>query len=57
MTKNIPLIAFALVALCVIGAVVLVAMSKPVPTELWALAFAALTGGAGIAAPSSPPVP
>lgn len=45
--------AFALAALCIVGAVVLTALSKTVPAELWAVAFAALTGGAGIAVPSS----
>ena len=50
--KNIALIAVGLAALCVIGAVVLVAINKTVPAELWAIAFAALTGGAGIAVPA-----
>jgi hypothetical protein len=50
--KNIALVAIALAALCVIGAVVLVALNKAVPPELWAIAFAALTGGAGIAVPT-----
>ncbi len=57
MTKNIPLIAFSLSALCVIAATVLVALSKAVPAELWALAFASLTAGAGIASPTPPVVP
>lgn len=50
--KNIALIAIGLAALCVIGAVVLVAINKTVPAELWAIAFASLTGGAGIAVPT-----
>lgn len=50
--KNIALIAIALAALCVVGAVVLVAINKTVPAELWAIAFASLTGGAGIAVPT-----
>jgi hypothetical protein len=50
--KNIALIAIALAALCVVGAVVLVALNKTVPPELWAIAFASLTGGAGIAVPT-----
>lgn len=50
--KNIALIAIALAALCVVGAVVLVALNKAVPPELWAIAFASLTGGAGIAVPT-----
>jgi hypothetical protein len=50
--KNVALIAISLAALCVIGAVVLVALNKTVPPELWAIAFASLTGGAGIAVPT-----
>lgn len=54
MTKQtISIAAFCLTALCVIGAIVLVGMNKAVPAELWAIAFAALTGGAGIAVPTS----
>lgn len=49
---NIALVALALAALCIVGAVVLVAINKTVPAELWAIAFAALTGGAGIAVPT-----
>ena len=46
------LVAFALAALCIVGAVVLLAINKTVPEDLWTIAFASLTGGAGIAIPT-----
>ena len=55
--KNIAFVAIGLAALCVVGAVVLVALGKTVPAELWAIAFAALTGGAGIAVPTAVAAP
>ena len=41
--------AFALLGVIVIGTIVLSAMSKSVPTELWQLAFLLGGGGAGAA--------
>ena len=57
--QMIAIAAFALAALCIVGAIVLVAINKTVPPELWAIAFASLTGGAGIAVPQTvtPTVP
>lgn len=48
----IAIAAFGLAAICVIGAVVLTALNKPVPTDLWSFAFASLTGAAGITVPA-----
>lgn len=51
--------AFALAALCIGGAIVLTAMSKTVPSELWQAAFLTVGAGAGIAIPAgaTPPAP
>lgn len=56
---NAVALAFGLTAICVIGAIVLAGMGKTVPENLWIVAFASLTGGAGIAAPvtPTPPIP
>lgn len=53
---NIPahVYAFVLAAICVVGAVVLTAMNKTVPVELWQAAFLSAGAGAGIALPSAP---
>lgn len=42
-------LAFALTALCVVGAVVLIALGHTVPQNLYTLAYASLVGGAGLA--------
>ena len=52
--SNAVALAFGLTAICVIGAIVLAALNKTVPENLWIVAFASLTGGAGIAAPVTP---
>lgn len=57
MFKQMAVLAFALAALCVVGAIILTAIGKTVPTDLWTLAFASLTGGAGIAIPTLPTTP
>ncbi len=51
--KDGPVLAFATGLVTVVGIVVLSATSKTVPTELWALASAAIGGGLGITNPSS----
>jgi hypothetical protein len=45
--------AFALTALCVVAAVILVLDNKAVPVELWQLAFAAGGAGAALALPTT----
>lgn len=45
--------AFALAAICIVGAIVLIAVSKSVPPELWQAAFLAAGAGAGIALPTT----
>ncbi len=47
--------AFGLAALCLIGAIVLVAINKSVPVELWQAAFLSLGAGAGISVPTTTP--
>lgn len=42
-------------ALALIGAIVLDGLDKSVPAELWAIAFAAITGGAGVTIPAHGP--
>lgn len=51
------LYAFALAGVGLVGAIVLAAIGKAVPVELWSLTFGALGAGAGISLPgaSSPP--
>jgi hypothetical protein len=49
----IPLLAIGAVAL--IGAIVLAGIGQSVPAELWAIAFAAITGGAGVTIPAHGP--
>lgn len=52
---NIPahVYAFALSAICFVGAIVLVALNHIVPPELWQGGFLAAGAGAGIALPST----
>jgi hypothetical protein len=50
-------LAFLLTALCVTGAVVLVALGHPVPSNLWTLAYASLVGGAGLAPGAGTTIP
>lgn len=45
-----PLLIVAAIAL--IGAIVLAALGKDVPAELWATVLAGITGGAGVTVPS-----
>ena len=47
--------AFALAAICFIGGIVLVAVNKQVPPELWQAGFLAAGAGAGIALPTTAP--
>lgn len=49
--------AFALAAICFIGAIVLIALNKTVPTELWSAGYLAAGAGAGIAYPTPAPAP
>jgi hypothetical protein len=49
--------AFVLAGIGLIGAIVLAAMSKTIPSNLWTVTLAALAGGAGIALPTPPPPP
>jgi hypothetical protein len=48
------LMAFGIAAIGLIGAIVLAAMSKTIPSNLWTVTLAALAGGAGISIPSVP---
>lgn len=57
---NVPahVYAFGLAAICFIGAIVLIAINKTVPPELWQAGFLAAGAGAGIALPTtSTPAP
>jgi hypothetical protein len=45
--------AFGLAAVCIIGAIVLAALGKPIPANLWTVAVGSLAGGAGITVPNS----
>ena len=49
--------AFALAALCLVGSIVLVAMGKQVPPELWQAGFLSVGAGAGVAMPQAPAPP
>jgi ABC-type Fe3+ transport system substrate-binding protein len=51
--KDGPVAAFILAGAGVVGAIVLTALNKTVPTELWALTSALLGGGLGITNPSA----
>lgn len=51
MPKNPSFHAFIITALTVIGAVVLLAMGKTVPDQLWAIAGGSFVGGIGAAIP------
>lgn len=44
--------AFGLAAICFIGAIVLIAINKTVPPELWQAGFLAAGAGAGISLPA-----
>jgi hypothetical protein len=48
---NMALAAFILAGIGLIGAIVLAAMSKTIPSNLWTVTLAALAGGAGISIP------
>ncbi|HXA33030.1 MAG TPA: hypothetical protein VNV87_12280 [Acidimicrobiales bacterium] len=48
---NMALAAFVLAGIGLIGAIVLAAMSKTIPSNLWTVTLAALAGGAGISIP------
>jgi len=54
---NMALMAFGIAAIGLIGAIVLAAMSKTIPSNLWTVTLAALAGGAGISIPSVPASP
>jgi hypothetical protein len=51
---NMALMAFGIAAIGLIGAIVLAAMSKTIPSNLWTVTLAALAGGAGISIPVTP---
>jgi len=55
--SNMALAAFVLAGIGLIGAIVLAAMSKTIPANLWTVTLAALAGGAGISIPSTPAAP
>ena len=55
--QSAALYAFVLAGIGLVGAIVLAAMSKPIPANLWVVTLAALTGGAGISIPSAPATP
>jgi hypothetical protein len=54
--KHTTLAAFLVGLVALIGAIVLTAIHIAVPTYLWAIAFAGLTAGAGLAVPGAPPL-
>lgn len=49
--------AFILAAIGLVGSIVLAAMNKTIPANLWVVTIGALTGGAGIAIPTPPATP
>ena len=49
--KNATAFIFALATITIGGIIVLVALNKTVPSELWYIAVALLSGGLGIATP------
>lgn len=53
MKTSIALYAFLLATICVTGAVVLAALGKDIPADLWNIALVAVGGGAGVAIPSA----
>ena len=56
LSANMALYAFIIAAIGLVGAIVLAAMSKTIPTNLWTVTLAALAGGAGISYPTATPV-
>ncbi len=55
--KNPALYAFVLGALGVVGSIVLVAINKQVPPELWQATFLSVGAGAGVAYNAPPKTP
>jgi len=54
MKSSMALAAFVLAGIGLVGAIVLAAMSKTIPANLWTVTLAALAGGAGISMPATP---
>ena len=52
MPKNATFYIFALALVALVGVIVLLCLNKTVPTELWGLAVALISGGLGIAQPT-----
>lgn len=52
MLKNATGYIFTLAAIALVGIIVLIAIGKTVPTELWAIGLGIITGGLGIATPT-----
>ena len=52
--RNATVYVFALAGVALAGIIVLIATNKVVPTELWALTTALVSGGLGLSVPTPP---